>query len=121
MLHEGMMGLVLTSVMILIFLGSPRATRAVLLSIPLSALATIVVLSLLGSTINTMILGGIALAFSRVIDNSVISLENIYRHLEIGVSRRSRRSWEARKSTSRCWRRPWWMWWILSRSPFFLA
>jgi multidrug efflux pump subunit AcrB len=83
-LHEGLMGLVLTGIMILIFLGSPRATGAVLLSIPISALATIVVLYMLGSTINTMILGGLALAFSRVIDNSVISLENIYRHLELG-------------------------------------
>jgi hydrophobic/amphiphilic exporter-1 (mainly G- bacteria), HAE1 family len=85
-LHEGLIGLVLTSLMILIFLGSMRATTAVLLSIPLSALATFVVLSLLGSTVNTMILGGLALAFSRVIDNSVISLENIYRHLEMGAS-----------------------------------
>jgi hydrophobic/amphiphilic exporter-1 (mainly G- bacteria), HAE1 family len=84
--HEGLLGLVLTSLMILIFLGSLRATSAVLLSIPLSALATFVVLSLMGSTINTMILGGLALAFSRVIDNSVISLENIYRHLEMGAS-----------------------------------
>jgi multidrug efflux pump subunit AcrB len=84
--HEGLIGLVLTSIMILMFLGSLRATSAVLLSIPLSALATVVVLSLMGSTINTMILGGIALAFSRVIDNSVISLENIYRHLEMGAS-----------------------------------
>ncbi len=86
MLHEGLIGLVLTSIMILIFLGSLRATSAVLLSIPLSALATFVVLSLMGSTVNTMILGGLALAFSRVIDNSVISLENIYRHLEMGAS-----------------------------------
>jgi len=85
-LHEGLMGLALTAIMILIFLGSPRATLAVLLSIPISALATIVVLYMLGSTINTMILGGLALAFSRVIDNSVISLENIYRHLELGES-----------------------------------
>ena len=83
-MHEGVIGLVLTSLMILIFLGSMRATAAVLLSIPLSALATFVVLSLMGSTVNTMILGGLALAFSRVIDNSVISLENIYRHLELG-------------------------------------
>src|SRR5580658_7817748 len=84
LLHEGFIGLVLTSLMILLFLGSMRATGAVLLSIPLSALATFVVLYMLGSTINTMILGGLALAFSRVIDNSVISLENIYRHLEMG-------------------------------------
>ena len=86
MLDEGVIGLVLTSLMILIFLGSMRATFAVLLSIPISALATFVVLYLLGSTVNTMILGGLALAFSRVIDNSVISLENIYRHLEMGSS-----------------------------------
>jgi len=86
LLHEGLIGLLLTSLMILIFLGSLRATTAVFLSIPLSALATFVVLNLSGSTINTMILGGLALAFSRIIDNSVISLENIYRHLEMGAS-----------------------------------
>jgi len=85
-LHEGFLGLILTSLMILIFLGSFRATLAVLLSIPLSALAAFVILALMGGTINTMILGGMALAFSRVIDNSVISLENIYRHLEMGAA-----------------------------------
>jgi HAE1 family hydrophobic/amphiphilic exporter-1 len=85
-LHEGFLGLILTSLMILIFLGSFRATSAVLLSIPLSALAAFVILALMGGTINTMILGGMALAFSRVIDNSVISLENIYRHLEMGAT-----------------------------------
>ncbi len=85
LLHEGALGLLLTSVMILVFLGSFRATSAVFLSIPLSALATFVVLYGMGSTLNTMILGGLALAFSRIIDNSVISLENIYRHLEDGA------------------------------------
>jgi multidrug efflux pump subunit AcrB len=85
-LHEGLMGLVLTSIMILLFLGSVRATSAVLLSIPLSAMTAFVALYMMGSTVNTMILGGMALAFSRVIDNSVISLENIYRHLEKGAS-----------------------------------
>jgi hydrophobic/amphiphilic exporter-1 (mainly G- bacteria), HAE1 family len=85
-LHEGALGLILTSLMILIFLGSFRATSAVLLSIPLSALAAFVVLAMMGGTVNTMILGGMALAFSRVIDNSVISLENIYRHLEMGAT-----------------------------------
>jgi len=84
LLHEGLIGLLLTSLMILVFLGSFRATTAVFLSIPLSALATFVILNMSGSTINTMILGGLALAFSRIIDNSVISLENIYRHLEMG-------------------------------------
>jgi hydrophobic/amphiphilic exporter-1 (mainly G- bacteria), HAE1 family len=85
-LHEGLLGLILTSLMILVFLGSFRATSAVLLSIPISALAAFVVLALMGGTVNTMILGGMALAFSRVIDNSVISLENIYRHLEMGAA-----------------------------------
>jgi len=84
LLHEGLIGLLLTSLMILIFLGSLRATFAVFLSIPLAALTTFVILNLMGSTVNTMILGGLALAFSRIIDNSVISLENIYRHLEEG-------------------------------------
>ncbi len=83
---EGGIGLALTAVMILIFLGSMRATLAVMLSIPLSALAAFLVLNLMGQTINSMVLGGLALAFSRLIDNSVVVLENIYRHLEMGAS-----------------------------------
>ena len=70
--------------MILVFLGSIRATVAVFFSIPLSALATLIALALGGGTINSMVLGGLALAFSRLIDNSVVVLENIYRHLELG-------------------------------------
>ncbi|HEY2842621.1 MAG TPA: efflux RND transporter permease subunit, partial [Bryobacteraceae bacterium] len=84
LLHEGAIGLLLTSVMILIFLGSMRATLAVFFSIPLSALAAAIALALGGSSINSMVLGGLALAFSRLIDNSVVVLENIYRHLELG-------------------------------------
>jgi multidrug efflux pump subunit AcrB len=84
LIHEGAIGLVLTGLMILIFLGSMRATIGVFLSIPLSALATFFALSLGGGTINTMILGGLALAFSRLIDNSVVVLENIFRHIELG-------------------------------------
>ncbi|HYB52309.1 MAG TPA: efflux RND transporter permease subunit, partial [Thermoanaerobaculia bacterium] len=74
----------LTGVMILIFLGSMRATAAVFLSIPLSALAAFLAISAGGGTVNTMVLGGLALAFSRLIDNSVVVLENIFRHLELG-------------------------------------
>jgi multidrug efflux pump subunit AcrB len=84
LLHEGGLGLLLTSLMILVFLGSMRATVAVFFSIPLSALATFVALQMGGSSINTMVLGGLALALSRLIDNSVVVLENIYRHLEMG-------------------------------------
>ena len=86
LLHEGGMGLFLTSLMILVFLGSFRATIAVFFSIPLSALATFIILQLGGSSVNSMVLGGLALAFSRLIDNSVVVLENIFRHLELGES-----------------------------------
>ena len=84
LIHEAGIGMLLTGLMILIFLGNFKATLAVFLSVPLSALATFFVLSLGDSTVNTMVLGGLALAFSRLIDNSVVVLENIYRHLELG-------------------------------------
>jgi multidrug efflux pump subunit AcrB len=84
LLHEGGAGLFLTCIMILVFLGSMRATVAVFFSIPISALATMIALQLGGSSINSMVLGGLALAFSRLIDNSVVVLENIHRHLELG-------------------------------------
>src|SRR5580693_6530469 len=88
LLHEGGIGLLLTCLMILIFLGSLRATVAVFFSIPLSVFATFIVLQMAGSSINSMVLGGLALALSRLIDNSVVVLENIYRHLEMGESQR---------------------------------
>jgi multidrug efflux pump subunit AcrB len=84
LMQEGAIGLVLTGLMILLFLGSLRATAAVFLSIPLSALAAFMAISAGGGTVNTMVLGGLALAFSRLIDNSVIVLENIFRRLEMG-------------------------------------
>ena len=88
LIHEGVIGLLLTAIMILVFLGNFRATMAVFLSIPLSALVTFIVLFFGGSSINSMILGGLALAFSRLIDNSVVVLENIFRHMELGESPR---------------------------------
>jgi len=84
LLHEGAIGLILTGLMVLLFLGSMRATAAVFLSIPLSALAAFIAISAGGGSVNTMVLGGLALAFSRLIDNSVVVLENIFRHLEEG-------------------------------------
>jgi len=86
LMREGGIGLVLTGLMILLFLGSMRATAAVFLSIPLSALAAFLAIASWGGTVNTMVLSGLALAFSRLIDNSVIVLENIFRHLEMGES-----------------------------------
>ena len=83
LIKEASIGLVLTGIMILVFLGSPRATFAVLLRSPLGAHVpgdherT-------GGSINTMLLGGLALAFSRLIDDSVVVLENIFRYMEMG-------------------------------------
>ena len=84
LVKEASIGLVLTGLMILVFLGSPRATFAVLLSIPLSALVCLLLTKAMGGSINTMILGGLALAFSRLIDDSVVVLENIFRFMEMG-------------------------------------
>ena len=84
--REAVIGLVLTGVMILIFLGSPRATIAVLISVPLSMVVCLLISNYMGGSINTMILGGLALVFSRLIDNGVIVLENIFRHMEMGES-----------------------------------
>ena len=87
-LKEGGIGLLLTAIMILVFLGSPRATFAVLLSIPLSALVCFLLMNAIGGSINVMLLSGLALAFSRLIDDSVVVLENIFRYMEIGESPR---------------------------------
>jgi len=83
--REAVIGLILTAIMILIFLGSPRATVAVLLAVPLSMLVCLMVTDGMGGSINTMILGGLALVFSRLIDNGVIVLENIFRFMENGA------------------------------------
>jgi len=83
---EALIGLVLTGVMILVFLGSPRAMIAVILSVPLSMVVCLLITDYTGGSINTMILGGLALVFSRLIDNGVIVLENIFRHMEMGES-----------------------------------
>ncbi|HEY1303001.1 MAG TPA: efflux RND transporter permease subunit [Vicinamibacterales bacterium] len=77
-------GLGLTSAIVLLFLSSGRATIAVLLSVPISALAAFLALSLGGGSINTMVLGGVALAFTRFLFNSLVVLENIFRHLDRG-------------------------------------
>jgi multidrug efflux pump subunit AcrB len=84
LVKEASIGLVLTGLMILVFLGSPRATFAVMLSIPLSALVCLLITNAMGGSINLMILGGLALAFSRLIDDSVVVLENIFRYMELG-------------------------------------
>jgi HAE1 family hydrophobic/amphiphilic exporter-1 len=83
-LREGGIGILLTGIMILVFLGSFRATVAVFLSIPISVFITFFILHLAGKSINAMVLSGLALAFSRLIDDSVVVIENVFRHLEMG-------------------------------------
>ncbi|MDQ1693708.1 MAG: hypothetical protein QOH85_1243, partial [Acidobacteriaceae bacterium] len=86
LMKEALIGLALTSLMILLFLGSGRATLASLLSIPMSLLLCMLVRRVFGGTLNTMLLGGMALVLSRLIDDSVVVLENIVRFMEEGVA-----------------------------------
>src|ERR1700753_530886 len=85
LLKEALIGLVLTSLMILLFLGNGQATAASLLSIPMSLLLCMLVRRAFGGTLNTMLLGGMALVLSRLIDDSVVVLENIVRFMEEGA------------------------------------
>ena len=78
-LREGAIAAGLTGLMILLFLGSWRSTLIVLISIPLSILTSIVVLYFLGHTLNTMTLGGMALAVGVLVDNSTVTIENTHR------------------------------------------
>jgi multidrug efflux pump subunit AcrB len=81
-LREGAIAAGLTALMILLFLGSWRPTIVVMISIPLAMLTSLVVLYFLGETINTMTLGGLALAVGILVDDSTVTIENTYRLLE---------------------------------------
>jgi multidrug efflux pump subunit AcrB len=82
--REGVIAATLTSVMILIFLGSWRSTLIIATSIPLSVLGSIAILSALGETLNIMTLGGLALAVGILVDDATVTIENINYHLEQG-------------------------------------
>ena len=81
-LREGAIAAGLTALMILLFLGSWRPTVVVMISIPLAMLTSLVVLYFLGETINTMTLGGLALAVGILVDDSTVTIENTYRLLD---------------------------------------
>ena len=81
MLREGAIAAGLTALMILLFLGSWRSTLVVMISIPLAILTSLVVLYFLGETINTMTLGGLALAVGILVDDSTVTIENTHRLL----------------------------------------
>src|SRR6201984_248412 len=82
--REGGIGIFLTGLMILLFLGSFRATVAIFLSLPLSVLIAFTVLHMMGKSIDAMVLSGLALAFSRLIDDLFVVVENVTRHMELG-------------------------------------
>ncbi len=83
-IREAVIAAVLTGLMILLFLGSWRSTIIIAVSIPLSILSSIIVLGLLGQTINIMTLGGLALAVGILVDDATVTIENIERYLEEG-------------------------------------
>ena len=87
-IREAIIAAGLTAVMILIFLGSWRSTVIIAVSIPLSILTSIIVLGLIGETINTMTLGGLALAVGILVDDATVTIENIERYLEQGYGLR---------------------------------
>ncbi|MCY9664167.1 efflux RND transporter permease subunit [Paenibacillus alginolyticus] len=88
LVREGVVGAVLASLMILIFLRNIRMTLIVLVSIPLSILITLLLMSQLNLTLNTMTLGGIFIAVGRVVDDSIVVIENIYASLEKAQERK---------------------------------
>jgi len=82
--REGVIAAALTSLMILLFLGSWRSTLIIATSIPLAALGSIIALSAIGETLNIMTLGGLALAVGILVDDATVTIENINWHLEHG-------------------------------------
>jgi multidrug efflux pump subunit AcrB len=82
--REAVIAAMLTGLMILLFLGSWRSTIIIAVSIPLSILTSVIVLGLLGQTINIMTLGGLALAVGILVDDATVTIENIERYLEDG-------------------------------------
>jgi multidrug efflux pump subunit AcrB len=83
-IREGVIAAALTSIMILLFLGSVRSTLIIATSIPLSVLGSIMTLWALGETLNIMTLGGLALAVGILVDEATVTIENINWHLEQG-------------------------------------
>ena len=82
--REGVIAAALTSLMILLFLGSWRSTVIIAISIPLAILGAIILLSVFGETLNIMTLGGLALAVGILVDDATVTIENINWHLEHG-------------------------------------
>ncbi|MEO6856779.1 MAG: efflux RND transporter permease subunit [Rhodoferax sp.] len=83
---EALIAAALTAAMVLLFLGNWRSTLIIALTIPLSILASILVLKMLGETLNLMTLGGLALSVGILVDQAIVTIENIERHLHMGTA-----------------------------------
>jgi multidrug efflux pump subunit AcrB len=83
---EALIAAALTALMVLLFLGNWRSTAIIALTIPLSLLASILALYMLGETLNIMTLGGLALSVGILVDQAIVTIENIERHLHAGAS-----------------------------------
>ncbi|MEL7586460.1 MAG: efflux RND transporter permease subunit [Prolixibacteraceae bacterium] len=86
-LFEGLLGAILTGLMVLLFLGDPRGALIVVLTIPIALLSSVICLNAFGQTINIMTLGGLALAVGILVDEATVTIENIHRHFEMGKSK----------------------------------
>jgi multidrug efflux pump subunit AcrB len=84
-IREAVIAAALTAIMILVFLGSWRSTLIIAISIPLSILSSVIILGLIGETINTMTLGGLALAVGILVDDATVTIENVERFIEQGL------------------------------------
>ncbi len=82
---EALIAAALTAAMVLLFLGNWRSTLIIALTIPLSILASILVLQMTGETLNLMTLGGLALSVGILVDQAIVTIENIERHLHLGT------------------------------------
>lgn len=93
---EGIIGAILTGIMVLLFLGDLRGALIVILTIPISIISSVLFLSLFGQTINIMTLSGLALAIGILVDESTVTIENIHQHLDMGKPK-SLAIWDACK------------------------
>lgn len=86
-LFEGLLGAILTGLMVLLFLRDPRGALIVVMTIPVALLSSVICLNAIGQTINIMTLGGLALAVGILVDEATVTIENIHRHFELGKSK----------------------------------
>jgi multidrug efflux pump subunit AcrB len=86
LIEEGVVGAILVAVMILVFLGNARMTVIACLSLPLATLGALIGLRVTGNTVNVMTLAGLFLAIGPLVDDAIVVLENIHRHLGMGKS-----------------------------------